>query len=242
MCIISKEVKSVSKTQILVAVDSKKERQLVVYSNKIDNFIPGNAMILPVPNPSTVKFHNLYTYTDIFNDCNKMVYKKTDGFKGIRDGRITITNSRSHTLDVINVGSYKVSLANSLDDLKNIDKNLFNLGNGCEELLSRDYNDPNFGFIICSLDVRNKKYHPFGYSHQIMNNELFIPTKHYHEDGSYFPKKSYTKGFNDNSLSKYASYESAFNDISNNNSFNVDAFNSAFEISQFEDKDRKSVV
>ncbi len=110
MCIISKEVKSVSKTQILVAVDSKKERQLVVYSNKIDNFIPGNAMILPVPNPSSVKFHNLYTYTDIFNDCNKMVYKKTDGFKGIRDGRITITN-RS-----LNSQKSQVTITNLLKD------------------------------------------------------------------------------------------------------------------------------
>ncbi len=181
MCIISKEVESVSKTNIFVAVDETNTRQLIVYSNNVSNAITNNAMILPVPNPKTIKFHNLTNYKNIFDDCDKMA-------SDVRTLSYSTTKSASTNygkLDVFNVGSYKVSLALSLDDIRNVDNSVFDLGEGCYHLLSKDYSDPIYGFIICKLDTKKTDYHPFGYSHKIHNNQIFIPTKHYHEHYSF---------------------------------------------------------
>jgi hypothetical protein len=131
-------------------------------------------MILPVPNPDTIQFHNLSNYTELFNDCNNCFIKK-------KNKLITKSFDSSSTfLPVFNIGSYQVSIAMSLTDIKHIDSSIFTLSNGCDELLSKEYNNPIFGFIICKLENSEKEYHPFGYSHNIYNNMLFIPTKHYH--------------------------------------------------------------
>lgn len=181
MCIISNKVNKVAKTKLLIAVNPSNNRQFVVYSNVVNNISSNNAMILPVPNPTSIKFHDLSSYKDIFNDCDKSFYKeeKKDSFS---------TNSISYglkscrsKLEVYNVGSYKASIANSLDDIKNLDRDVFSLTDGCEELLAKEYSNPIFGFIICKLDDGNKEYHPFGYSHDLPDNKkVFIPTKHYH--------------------------------------------------------------
>lgn len=202
MCIISKEVNSVSKTNILVAVDKSNTRQLIIYSNNVDNKTVNNAMILPVPNPTTIKFHNLSNYTTIFDDCDKMVNNvKTLSTYGIK---ATMNYYDQNTLKVYNVGSYKVSIANSLNELKKVNRQVFDLGYGCEELLSKNYNNPIYGFIICKLDMNNKNYHPFGYSHKIHNNQIFIPTKHYHEHyqeySSFGSSLGYSSILNENSV------------------------------------------
>lgn len=181
MCIISNYVETVAKTKILVAVKPLTNRQLTVYSNSVDNKSDGNAMILPVPYPNTVQFHDLSNYKNIFNDCDncfpklksRSMYLSTNSF------------SVSESLKVFNVGSYQVSLAHSLADLKRVDKSVFKLSNGCDDLLSQQYNNPIFGFIICKLSKGSEEYHPFGYSHNLLNNNnVFIPTKHYHEHNS----------------------------------------------------------
>lgn len=181
MCIISKAVKDVSQTNILVAVDKKGKRQMIVYSNKVDNQSKNNAMILPVPNPHTLVFHNLKEYPTIFEDCQKMI-RRNIGRSSDFDSKCkqTVINSRD-TLKVFSVGSYEVSVAMSLDDLKRVDTNVFESTLGCETFLKNEYSDPIFGFIICKLnDNENKTYHPFGYSHNIHEDKIFIPTKHYH--------------------------------------------------------------
>ena len=39
-----------------------------------------------------------------------------------------------------------------------------------------------WGFIICKLDKGAENYHPFGYTHNILNGKIFVPTKHYHQE------------------------------------------------------------
>jgi hypothetical protein len=176
MCIISSSVNKVSDTKILIAVNEQTDRQLVVYSNKIDNNSSKNAMILPVPIPDSIKFINLSNYKNIFEDCEKSFYNATRS--------LSVPSSLSfgsrNMLEVFSVGSYNVSLAKSLDDLKKVNTNVFNLTEGCEKLLSADYSDEIWGFIICQLNEGLEKYHPFAYSHQLMDT-VFIPTKHYHD-------------------------------------------------------------
>ena len=62
MCLISTEIQQVSKTKILVAPNSDNTRQLVVYSNYVNNVSNSNAMVLPVPLPHTIKFIDLSKY------------------------------------------------------------------------------------------------------------------------------------------------------------------------------------
>lgn len=196
MCIISNRVESVSKTKLFVGAKPLTNRQITVYANSVDNLTDGNAMILPVPFPNTVRFHDLSNYTNFFDDCDNCFLKPklkslsnsygVDGFS---------TNSK--TLEVFNVGSYQVSLAKSLDDLQRVNKSVFILSNGCDELLRKYYSNPNFGFIICKLATGKEDYHPFGYSHiMIDNNKMFIPTKHYHEHG--FNRSNYKSNYESN--------------------------------------------
>ncbi len=185
MCIISNHVETVAKTKILVAVKPLTNRQLTVYSNYVDNNSENNAMILPVPYPNTVQFHDLSNYKNIFTDCDNCFPKPKDIYKSTNLSTNSYGWNDSKPLKVFNVGSYQVSLANSLSDLKRVDTNVFKLSKGCDELLSQQYNNPIFGFIICKLSKGSEEYHPFGYSHNLPNNnQVFIPTKHYHEHNS----------------------------------------------------------
>ena len=174
MCIISEKIKLVSNTKILVAPNDDLSRQLTVYS---DN----NAMILPVPFPQSVIFHDLTNYTNLFNDCESCFYSGFETFGNSDNETFTYNDRSSNKLKVLNVGSYQVSLGMSLSDISRIDSSIFKLSGGCYELLSKEYNNLIFGFIICKLANNKKEYHPFGYSHNIFNDILFIPTKHYHK-------------------------------------------------------------
>lgn len=135
-------------------------------------------MILPVTNPESVKFIDLSNYKNIFDDCASCFRNP-----------IQLNSYFSHSfnssddcpkLKVFNNGSYKVSLAMNLDDLQRVDNNVFVLSKGCHKILEK-YKEKYWGFIICQLAKGNEYYHPFGYSHNIINNKVFIPTKHYHQ-------------------------------------------------------------
>jgi len=181
MCLISQEVEKVHDTNLFCGLSSDKKRQITIYSNKVNNISQNNAMILPVPFPKTVKFHDMSNYKDFFNDCESCFEKMYDEYAtlGRSYGTMSMTNS-SEPLKVFSVGSYNVSLAMTLDDLKRVNKNVFALSDGITNVLKK-YNK-NFGFIICKLKDGNEQYHPFAYSHEIASEKVFIPTKHYHKE------------------------------------------------------------
>ncbi len=183
MCIISEPVESVAKTKILVAPDATGTRQLTVYSNAVDNNSPNNAMLLPVPNPQTVQFHDLSKYKNIFSDCDNSFYKPVSRSLGLSFNSADSYSAKSAKLEVFDVGSYKVSLAMGVKDLKRVDESVFSLSDGCYEMMVQEYSDPVFGFVICKLNTGREEYHPMGYSHEIYQGKMFIPTKHYHAHG-----------------------------------------------------------
>ena len=183
MCIVSLDVASIAKTKILVGISKDKKRQLTVYSNQIENHSNNNAMILPVPFPETVQFVNLSNYKNLFEDCQSCFYNASRGFN-TRSATLS-ANFDLSKLEVFHIGSYKVSLAMNLSDLKRVDESVFVLSDGCEETLNKNYKENYWGFIICKLAKGKEDYHPFGYSHDILNNQVFIPTKHYHQKSNY---------------------------------------------------------
>lgn len=172
MCIIAREVESVGATQIFVAPDAKREYQITVYSNVIENSIDNNTMILPVCNPNTVAFIDLSNYPSFFKDCKDCFMEppsRSKSFDGARSGR--------KTLEVHRVGGYVASIAKSLDEIKQADTSVFDIPDDCIKVLNTYPAD--YGFIICKLEKGKKEYHPFAYTHAITDT-LFIPTKHYH--------------------------------------------------------------
>lgn len=187
MCIISQPIVEVASTKILVALSSNRSRQLVVYSNRVDNIVDSNAMILPVPNPMSVKFHDLSKLKNIFKDLNgvfmsteRMSYSLTNSFSG-----------QTNPLEVFDVGSYKASLALSVQDILRVNTDVFKLSKECYTLLSSEY-PTDFGFIICKLKTGNSEYHPFGYSHTVLDpRAIFVPTKHFHAHSSGYDNSEY---------------------------------------------------
>lgn len=182
MCLISDDIENVSDTNILISTNSDNTNQLVVYSNYINNLSQSNAMVLPVPNPSTLKFIDLSNYKNLFDDCNNCFYNISYSQSFCNN-----LNSKNNTLNIFSVGSYQVSVAMNLNQIQNVDKNIFNLSSGLNEILSKYYNKSFFGFIICKLNSGKEKYHPLAYSHKIINSKIFIPTKHYHQEIKHKP-------------------------------------------------------
>lgn len=186
MCCISAPIKVVGSTKIFCAPNSDNTRQVTVYENVVDNVTQNNIMILPVPFPDTVEFHNLSEYSKFFNDCSKSfvtVYPTnnflgTDGQTYTNEGDVVMRGKSA--LKVIDVGSYKVSLANNLEDLNNLDEKHFVLTKEVYKFMKKHYNYGFMGFVVCKLVLGNKEYHPIAYSHNIYKKKIFIPTKHFH--------------------------------------------------------------
>jgi hypothetical protein len=182
MCMISLEVAQVSDTKILVGLSKDKKRQITIYSNKVDTPVSNNAMIIPVHHPESVQFINLSNYKNIFDDCESCFFNESMP-QGAR-GSLSYSNSSDSfdkkKLEVYDIGSYKVSLAMNLDDLKHVDTSVFELSKGCNELLEKTYKEKYWGFIICKLAKGKEEYHPFAYSNNMLDKQVFIPTKHFH--------------------------------------------------------------
>ena len=174
MCMIDLAVVDIQNTKLFIGLDKEKQRQITIYSNEVNNISKKNTMILPVPFPSTVKFHNLSGYKDIFDDCSKC-FSVSSATLGSTYGT---SLGSSGKLKVFSVGSYRASLAMKLSDLDNVDRSLFSISLDMKKVLNKYYGN-SFGFIICCLEDGDVKYHPFAYSHKI-TGKVFIPTRHYH--------------------------------------------------------------
>ena len=182
MCIFTPPiVEKVSKTKIFVAPLPSK-RQLTVYSNnvQIDNPV---AMVLPFPSKNVGKYGgcrliNLEDYKDIFDDLD-LIFGPKHSFEGARSYGIS-TNS---SLEVFQIGSYKVSIVPSLTHLYRLQFNVFNLTPDVGKVLKQNY-PKGFGFVVCIID-KTGEFHPLAYTHSLLNNaKLFIPTRHLHSHSS----------------------------------------------------------
>lgn len=188
MCIISPpEVEEISNTTIFIAPVIN-NRQLTVYSNtvEVDNPV---AMILPFPvtnrkgailakdSNKTFEFVDFSNYENLFDDLESLFPKFAT--RGLSKGFDSFDCDDNYSLDVVDVGNYKASVAFSLDDLKRLKFDVFNLTPDVVELMSTHYKD-NYGFVVCIM-TESKKYHPFGYIHDMRDDmRYFVPTRHYH--------------------------------------------------------------
>lgn len=180
MCIMAAPVEHVGGTRILVA-PLEGNLQLTCYANEISASSP-NAMILPVPLPSPesvreVSLVNLQSVDYLFTDLQKAFPKKQ---------RKASSRSKSRSvgvppyLEVESCGSYKVSIAPTIADLKRIDRSQLPMTGKVCELLETDYGT-GFAFIVCMFQ-KGEPMHPMAYISPIEDDVMFVPTKHEHGD------------------------------------------------------------
>lgn len=174
MCIINENA-HVAKTQIFVSPNHNNTEQITVYANQVMTESSNNVMILPVPNPNSVKFIDLSNYKNIFKDLEESYKEHTYS----ATNSLPMKLSRSF-LPTIDIGSYRITLVPHISQIDNINPTEFaKVRPFIKSILQKHY--PNFGFIICKLRPgKETDYHPLAYSHSIHNNKLFVPTRHQH--------------------------------------------------------------
>lgn len=174
MCIVVPQAKNVSNTQIYVA-GLANNQQLTVYSNNVTIDKPA-AMILPFPNyTNKIELIDLSDYKNIFEDLSMY-------FPILKSNSFTLNSfsqSKTRSLEVFTSGSYLVSIAKTIDDLKRVNTDVFKIEGDIHKLFMNNYNT-HYGFMICMLKD-SSQFHPLAYIHDRFDTKkLFIPTLHYH--------------------------------------------------------------
>ena len=193
---ISGTIEKVSNTKILAA-NIGNNRQLTVYSNDIQltgTQIPV-AMILPYPKgkrPIQIVETNPLD-SGFFKDIDACF--PYSGNWGVKTFGMNPRSAKSaEYLPVLRSGSYQYSLANSTQDLMRINPDVFRIKPDLQSLLQA-YENKHFAFVVCIIDS-SASYSPFAYITDIVNSQVFVPTKHYHEHTNTF-----SDGFANNLLS-----------------------------------------
>eukprot|EP01121_Diplochlamys_sp_Union-15-3_P008891 TRINITY_DN2390_c0_g2_i1.p1 TRINITY_DN2390_c0_g2~~TRINITY_DN2390_c0_g2_i1.p1 ORF type:complete len:419 (-),score=18.24 TRINITY_DN2390_c0_g2_i1:26-1282(-) len=180
MCIFNLPVKTVKNTKIFVA-PIKGNWQFTAYTNEVVlSSGAENAMILPFPNggiPDCIRMVDLSKASELFTKCEEAFPRaQLMSFGNLNDR----SWSSSNYLEVLTVGSYSVSIAQNLNDLRRIDPSVFKLMPNIDLVLSQNY-ATGYGFVVCKFN-KSQKAHPIGYCHPIVSGTLFVPTRHEHGD------------------------------------------------------------
>lgn len=220
MCIFSGSHPDVSKTRILVAWVGR-HTQLTVYQNDVklasgkDSAAAGTAMILPIPG-GNVRMVDLSRYPTLFDDIKRDFPDPVS--RGIQTkGR---GGKAAPTLDIQRVGSYDVSLAATLNELKQLDWSHFVLDADVVRLLEHDYGR---GFAFCVARLRPDSAgspHALAYVHDNASGHLFVPTRHAGHESQPAPKVKRSKTQSgrqtvqwDHLIYVYAGSESGYNTV-----------------------------
>lgn len=181
MCIILGPVNRVAQTKLFVLPTNDKTRQMTFYSNAVDT-PHENLMILPVPaSGGPIELHTI-VYKSLFQDLRASVSK----IEAPRPSFLTRSLSASaslrpqETLEVLLHGSYAVSIAPKLEDLRRLDQTLFDVTEDLIQFFAKHYSRE-FSYICCVLKKGEEAYEPLCYSHPLHSSgKLFVPTLHSH--------------------------------------------------------------
>lgn len=198
MCMISGELTEVKNTKIFVAPlgGQDKGKQITVYANDValSPNEKNGAMILPFPSiESPARIVDLSNFVDMFDKLHDVCFPAQE-FPFNNSSSSKSSYSPQNLLEVFDVGSYSVSIAENIHDLKRIDHSKLIVASDLLEFMSKKYSEK-FGFVICMLKPE-ASYHPFGYVHDMPEkNKLFIPTMHYHNHShSRSRRKAHNRG------------------------------------------------
>jgi len=205
-------VTEVSETKILV-FPTKDGRQVTVYQNSVgvrggedgdeqdEKEIKalkdkqekefGNAMVLPCPLKAGQKVQLLDLSKDgfSFDRVEEFFPKRPPGSSSdedLNDDEEGEKGNGRSFLAVAEVGSYFISIAENLADLRRIDPKVFKVSTSLEAVMKGHYAQ-GFAFIICSFNPKKKIEggHPVAFVHDLMpDGHLFVPCRHEHGHGT----------------------------------------------------------
>lgn len=177
MCIVDRVVNKVAKTKLFSMPCKKKKRQLTVYTNSVDS-PSDNVMCLPVPCPWSVHYESVPK--ELFEQCKKSFPDPPPKPREVEPYNWSLSRSISdEPLVIESHGSYEVALVPSLYEFHRIPGTFVVLSQAVKHFLFNNY-PPDWGVLLCKLKKGVSDYEPFAYSHDIHDNVLFLPTKHYH--------------------------------------------------------------
>lgn len=175
MCIFAGPVQKVENTRIAVFIN--RHRCFTAYQMAVELAGQGNAMILPVPTGGTIQLVDMSRAPTFFDDLNNLWPVPQS-----RGMTRSLAAPAGRFLDVHKVGSYEVSIAEDIDDIKYIDPSVFTLSKSTEATLWHSYKGGGYSFVVAKLS-QGGEMHPLGYIYDRANTfETFIPTKHAHGD------------------------------------------------------------
>lgn len=195
MCIMASPVVSVSNTRIFAGSAPGTGRQATVYAMAVQlqtRTGKGNAMILPVPvgaeGSGSIQLIDLTALPDFFMPLDELFRPRTRSLsKGVSRGMDDVDD-----LEVHKVGSYDVSIVPTVDDVKRLNRAVFEVSADTENTLRAGY-PVGFAFLVAQLR-ESGEFHPLAYTHPLVNGRLFIPTRHEHgkEPSGQLPKWDHT--------------------------------------------------
>ena len=150
----------------------------------------GNAMILPVPwspGDSPVRMVDLSRAEDLFDKLDSLV--DIPRTRGGTKGFLSFGMGTDSFLEVLEVGSFSVSIAYSLADIARANPDVFTLSPEAAATLEANYAS-GFAFVICALR-ESGKIHPLGYI-STFRDTLFVPTRHEHGSDEDLPEWDHT--------------------------------------------------
>jgi len=162
---------SVRKTRIYVSPSSiYPGQQVTVYKTEISTMYGHGYMILPVPYPDTLRFHypsypsnNTFPYLTFLDQVELAFDTREHRYPRI--------------IDPTEVTSYKrIDIIDSIDDLCEWNERESILPEPAMSQLAEKYNQPYWGFLLCSLRQGSFVYEPICYTHQMISDKLFIPS------------------------------------------------------------------
>lgn len=194
MCIMAGPAE-ISATSILVALSknvaaqdsSAVQRQLTAYEmtwNNTDG--KANALILAVPaKAEDVELVDLSDHPKIFKKLHEIFHPPEAVMRG--GPRLSFGGGDTKPyIQVQEVGSYKVSVVPSFEDLDRVDPELLTVTKKAKDALAEYAGE--FCFLVAVLQDRGR-IHPLAYIHPVNKHGVFVPTKHEHgDDDGGFPE------------------------------------------------------
>jgi len=155
-----------TKVSMIATPNESRTKQMTIMKVTIENgSTDNNTLIIPVPDTDFVQIIDMSSYRTIFDDAHM-------SFPGS-----TVASTTGYTADTpepeIVTDTTQIRFYPSLEHLT---RNIF-LSDQCTTLLEKDYTM--WGFIaypLCNIDTTVRTY-LFGFTHNLINNLLYIPTK-----------------------------------------------------------------
>ena len=167
----SAPVNRISDTRIYVSHSpDQRDEQIVLYSNVIDNDMPDNFMILPVPFPETVRLYP-HRHGSLFLDSLE------DCFAPFDERRRRFRHSPPVTPPYENdQANYRVEEIVPMQEF--LRSNLYNdyLPAHVMNEMREIYHEPFWGVMLVRIPTGNYRYNPLIYTHRMIPHQMFAPT------------------------------------------------------------------